>query len=99
MCGIEPDLKFVGGSKDKFEQLIASLVFEHIGAAVIPYLKIRFEDMANRTVCVVDIERFAEPVFTKGDKGRDFYVRVGNTTRSLDAEDALRYIESRGSGV
>jgi predicted HTH transcriptional regulator len=99
VCGIEPDLNLLGGSKDKFEQLISSLVFEHIGAAVTPYLRLRLEDVEGHTVCVVDLERFAEPVFTKTEKGREFYVRVGNTTRALDTEETLRYIESRGSGA
>jgi hypothetical protein len=38
-------------------------------------------------------------VFTKTEKGREFYVRVGNTTRALDTEETLRYIEARGSGA
>ena len=99
VCGIESDLKVLGGSKDKFEQLISSLVFEHLGAAVTPYLRLRLEDVDSRTVCVVDVERFAEPVFTKGEKGREFYVRVGNTTRAPDVEETLRYVETRGSGA
>jgi Protein of unknown function DUF262 len=75
-----------------------TLVFEHLGAAVTPYVHLRLEDVEGHQVCVVDVERFAEPVFTKDEKGREFHVRVGNTTRMLDAEETLRYIESRGSG-
>ena len=99
VCGIAPDLGLLAGSKDRFAQLLSSLVFEHLGAGATPYMKQRFEDVDGRTVCVVDVDRSNEPVFTKGDKGREFFVRVGNTTRALDAEETLKYLESRGSGA
>jgi hypothetical protein len=43
-------------------------------------------------VCVVDVDRAAEPVFVKEPGGSVFYIRFGPTTRSLDAEEAVRYI-------
>jgi predicted HTH transcriptional regulator len=99
VCGIGPDLSLLAGSRDRFEQLLSSLTFEHLGAGATPYVKQRFEDVDGRTVCVVDVDRSNEPVFTKGEKGREFFVRVGNTTRALDAEETLKYLESRGSGA
>ncbi|HXH24978.1 MAG TPA: DUF262 domain-containing protein [Vicinamibacterales bacterium] len=99
ICGIEPDLRLLGGSRDKFGQLVSSLVFEHLGAGVTPCVRQRFEEVDGRTVCVVDVDRSSEPVFVKGERGREFYVRVGNTTRALDTEETLRYLESRGSGA
>jgi hypothetical protein len=66
----------------------SSLVFEHLGAAVTPYIRLRLEDVATRTVCVVDVERFAEAVF-ENQESREFYVRVGTTTRALEAEETL----------
>ena len=99
VCGVQPDLHVLGDSQDRFVQLLSTLIFEHIGAAVTPNVRQRFETVDDRIVCVVDVERSAEPVFTKTEKGREFFVRVGNTTRPLDTEDAMRYIESRGSGA
>lgn len=99
VCGIQADLRLLGGSSDKFAQLVSSLIFEYLGAGVTPNVRLRFETVADRAVCVVDVERSAEPVFAKTEKGREFYVRVGNTTRALDAEETLRYIESRGFGA
>jgi len=98
VCGIGRDLNLLSGSKDRFAQLVSSLVFEHLGAGVTPRVRQRFEEVDGQTVCVVDVDRCSEPVFTKGEKGREFYVRVGNTTRALDTEETLRYLESRGSG-
>jgi len=99
VCGIAPDLSLLGDSRDRFAQLLSSLVFEHLGAGVTPCVRQRFEEADGRTVCVVDVDRCSEPVFTKGEKGREFHVRVGNTTRALDTEETLRYLESRGSGA
>src|SRR5690606_15097463 len=69
VCGIGPDLNLVGGSKDRFAQLVSSLVFEHLGAGVAPCVRQRFEDVDGQVVCVVDVDRCNEPVFTKGEKG------------------------------
>ncbi len=99
VCGIEADLHVVGDSSDRFAQLLNSLFFEYLGAAATPYIRQRFESVDGRVVCVIDVGRSTEPVFAKTDKGREFYVRVGNTTRGLDAEETLRYTESRGSGT
>jgi hypothetical protein len=34
------------------------------------------------------------PVFLKTEKGKQFFIRVGNTTRALDHEETLRYTET-----
>ncbi|MYH61806.1 MAG: hypothetical protein F4148_08585, partial [Caldilineaceae bacterium SB0675_bin_29] len=99
VCGIEPDLHLLGNSRDKFEQLISSLIVEHLGGGIVPYCRFRFEEVKGQTVYVVDVDPSAEPVFTGTERGSLFHVRVGNTTRALDMAEALRYIESRGMGA
>ena len=79
VCGIEADLHIVGDSSDRFAQLLNSLFFEYLGAAATPYIRQRFENVDGRVVCVIDVGRSTEPVFAKTEKGREFYVRVGNT--------------------
>ena len=34
-----------------------------------------------------------EPAFLKNAKGKEFYVRTGNTSRTLDAEESVSYIQ------
>jgi hypothetical protein len=91
--GLDRDLKLVRG-KDGFQQLLASLVTAHLGAWTGQYYRVRFDALAGTDVCVVDVDRSPEPVFVKGDTGREFFVRVGNTTRPLDVEEAHQYIET-----
>ncbi len=91
--GLETDLSLVGGSADRFLQLLNSLVADRIGVQYSPYVLARMDSVEGNPVCVVDASKSAEPAFMSGQRGREFYVRVGNTTRSLDAEETLSYIE------
>lgn len=93
LFGLDQDLKLLGGSRDKFEQLLTRLVTDTIGASVSPLYRLRFETVGGKEVCIIDTERSPEPVFLKTDKGKQFFIRVGNTTRALDHEDMLRYKE------
>ncbi len=95
ICGLERDIAVTHGSKDKFEQLLATQLAERIGASNTPYCRMRIEEVEDKLVCVVDVERSSEPVFLKTDKGKEFFVRVGNTSRSLDHEETHKYIEGQ----
>jgi len=43
--GLSNDLKLLGGSLDKFQQLIVSLIHENIGPQYSQFIKLRFESM------------------------------------------------------
>jgi hypothetical protein len=45
--------------------------------------------------CVVEIDAGSEGVFVKGEKGKEFYVRVGNTKKSLGPADTHAYLAAR----
>jgi len=92
--GLERDLKTVRGqSLDGFEQLLVSLIGDRIGVEFAPFVKVRFERLDGESVCAVDVEQAPEPAFMEGPRGKEFFVRHGNTTRSLDPEEAHRYIQ------
>ncbi len=92
--GLNRDLALTQKSRDRFAQLLVSLITDKMGTGTAPYYRIRFEDIADKSVCVVDVERSPEPVFMKSDKGKLFYIRVGNTSRALDHEETLKYVET-----
>ncbi len=94
VLGIDNDVDLVGGSLDKFQQLLTSLIFEQIGAQHSPSIDIRIEDIGDRQICVVEVVRGSEPAFLKGTRGKEFHIRMGNTTRILDAEETVDYIQS-----
>ncbi len=95
ILGLGKDLKLVNNKNiDGFQQTLATHITEKLGAGFIPYIKIRFEELAQQTVCVVDVERASEPAYLKGQQGQEFYVRFASTSRKLDAEDAVRYVQN-----
>lgn len=92
--GLERDIKTTGNSRDKFEQLMASLVSDRIGAEYARFIHIRFAEVERKMVCVVDVDRSLEPAYLDGRKGKEFHIRMGNTTRLLDAEETVNYIQT-----
>jgi len=42
---------------------------------------------------VVEIEKAPEPVFLKRGDKKEFYIRVRTTSRSLDPEETVAYIQ------
>ncbi len=86
--GLERDLGIVGGSQDRFLQLMNSLVADRIGIAFVPYVSFRMDAINEKLVCVVDVSKPPERAFVSGK----FYVRIGNMTRALDPEETVAYI-------
>lgn len=91
VCGLQNDLRVLK-SLDRIQQTIANLISDRIGAATTPYVRLRFEEIGDETVCVVDVESVREGVFLKTERGTEFFVRIGNTTRSLDPEETHEYL-------
>ena len=92
LYGLSKDLKLMGGSSDRFQQTLVNLVIEGMGPTAVPYIGIRFEHVGDSTVCVVTAEPIRDGVFLKTSKGTEFFVRAGNTTRSLDPEQTHEYL-------
>ena len=95
--GLEKDLKILGGSIDRFMQLLNSLVADKIGAEYTPYVTPRMDAVDGNPICVIDTSRSSEPAFLSGPKGSEFYVGIGNITRALDPEETLDYLGNRAS--
>lgn len=93
VLGLAQDLKTMRNSTDRLEQKLMSLVRDRIGVEFAPFIKTRFEEIEGQTVCVVDVDRAPEPAFMEGPRGKEFYVRLGNTTRTLDTEETVRYVQ------
>ncbi|WGS18957.1 MULTISPECIES: DUF262 domain-containing protein [unclassified Bradyrhizobium] len=96
VLGLSHDFSLFGGSRDRFEQTLVNIIFEAIGAAFGPYYRIRFEPIDDKLVCVVEVDPVRDGgVFVKTEKGNEFFVRQGNTTRSLDPAETHDYLKTR----
>ena len=92
VLGLENDLKLMGRSVDRFSQTLTNLIMDSIGLGFAPYFRMRFEKIGNHIVCIVDVKQVRDGVFLKISKGTEFFIRVGNTTRSLDPEQTHEYL-------
>jgi hypothetical protein len=91
--GIEDDMKTLKGQNtDAFQQSLIALVTEYLGAEYAGFISISFEVRDGKTICIVKIESSPKPVFLCEAAGKEFYVRVGNTTRQLDVQATHEYI-------
>ena len=94
VVGIEHDLQTLRKSNlDGFQLALTDIVKTHLGMEQVPYLKIRFEQVGSKQICVVEIEKSPEPVYLAGGNAHKFFVRMGNSTRSLDVKETVGYIK------
>ncbi len=91
--GLERDLSILGRSKDRFLQLVNTLVADSIGPEYAPNVVAKVDGVDGKLICVVDISKSSEPAFMSGPRGSEFYVRIGNTTRALDPQQTVDYLE------
>lgn len=92
VLGLEEDVRLAGGDIDSFEQLLTNLIKEYIGPEYSPFIKPRFEQVDGRTVAAVEVDQATEPAFLRWQGDKEFFVRLGNTTRELNAEEAWKYM-------
>ena len=94
VLGLQNDLRALGGSLDKYQQLIASQTSEYLGERYAPFIRTRIEELNGVKVCIMDVERSAEPVFLRSPRGNEFYIRVGPSSRVLDSEETFKYTQN-----
>ncbi|AFZ08615.1 response regulator receiver protein [Oscillatoria nigro-viridis PCC 7112] len=91
--GLEKDLSLLSQkSLDQFEQTIIHLVGDSMGNSFTQLLKTRFEIIEGKNVCAIEAKKSTKPVFVKSKKGREFYIRAGNTSKSLDIQEFYNHL-------
>lgn len=94
IIGIEKDLKTLRKKdSDGFQQLLIHLITNYLGAEYIPYIKINFEKIRGKQICIVKVDSSPQPVFVKEQNTKEFYIRAGNLTKLLNSEEAHNYIQ------
>ncbi len=96
--GIEKDVQLTKNkSHDSLELRLRDLIKEQIGESFSHSIKIRFEKIEEKYICVVNVLKSKEPAFLKETKSVDkqFYIRSGNRTSALNSEDFYRYLKSQ----
>jgi len=92
IIGLEKDLQTVDNSLDKFQNLLNTLIVDYIGSEFSVSINLNIETADDKNVCVVNVKHSLIPAYYQGDKGKEFYIRFGTTTRLLNTEEAVKYI-------
>ncbi len=97
--GLEDDLSLGKvADHDRFQLWLIDHLQRTLGKTAATRVTTTFEPISGIDVCRVEIEASNRPVFVdtpKGPRTADFYVRIGNSTRRLLADELLRYRETR----
>lgn len=93
VCGMEPDLEGFGGSSDGLMQAVMSSLSAALGKTAMSLVDARFESTGGRLVCRFDVKPATDLVFIHDKDGlrSPLWVRIGNMTQPLSAEEAVRY--------
>lgn len=95
--GLDADYKLVGKrDRDGFENWLTTLLEKAVGKAAVANLGVKFEQLDGREICRIDVQPSRKPVFVHtGKTGEaDLYVRLNNSTRLLNTEEALDYVRA-----
>ncbi|GAB1691948.1 helix-turn-helix domain-containing protein [Krasilnikovia sp. M28-CT-15] len=98
ITGIEDDYPLIKApNRDYFELWLRDMLIAVIGAPACATIQVSFTEVDGHDVCVVTAPPAAHPVFLRAGKGQPvaLYVRVGNSTRELELDDALSYCVDR----
>jgi ATP-dependent Lon protease len=95
VVGIEKDVALLPKRQDfdGYENHLTTLLEQGIGAAATANVDVRFETVADRTVCRVTVKPSSSTVWARL-KGQEetLYVRLNNSTRPLGPREAHEYI-------
>jgi CheY-like chemotaxis protein len=97
ILGLSGDLFFVKDKMlDEFENFLRKLINSRISAAFSRLIKIRFEKIEGKDICVVEVTRATKPVFMRDQRTMKFYIRdsSSSSTRALNSSERHLYIRT-----
>ena len=93
ILGLEKDFKcFNNPSLDKFERQFFDLIETYIGKRFLHYIKCRFENIDGQDVCGIHVRNADRKAFLKVDRGIEFYVRTGNSSRNFTVPEIYDHL-------
>lgn len=96
--GLRNDLSSLRrADRDGYQQFIIGLVEKQMGADACALLHVFFHVMGGEEVCRVVVEPARRAVYVRDEQGARYYLRTGNSTRELDAREAVAHITARSA--
>ncbi len=96
VLGLDPDLQTLRKKdNDGYELFLRQMLDETLSTPTVGIVRISFESVGGKDVCIVSVSASGRPVFAKPKEGArshsEFWVRVGNATRQLHGGDMMDY--------
>ena len=93
--GLENDFaSLVRQDTDGFENHFNNLFRSMVGPEFRRLVKLKFDDIGGKTVCLASVEPGHKPAYLKTGDGEDFYIRTGNVTTPLKMSEVAAYTSS-----
>jgi hypothetical protein len=100
LIGLEDDYASLPkNDRDGFELHLRQLVARDLGESVSAFLTLTFHQLDAHDVCQVTVEPSDHPVYVPEGQSSALYLRVGNATRPLPVNEAVRYVQGRWGGA
>ena len=85
---------------DGYELFLRQPLDNNLSQKTATTVRVRFEKLTGRSICVVSVAASGKPVFARPPKGsatsvEEFWVRSGNSKRQLHRDDLLVYKKER----
>jgi hypothetical protein len=82
-------------NRNGYEQHLTNLFCRHFGSQMSAHFRISFHQLNSHEVCCVQADPAPRPVYVEEDGAVKMYVRVGNTSKPLNPQEAVEYVRGR----
>ena len=94
ISGIEKDN--FNGDFDKYTRGISDLIKEIFGATVMSSIKITYEEIHSKTVCLIKIKKSKNPVYLKYKNWKEVpFVRYGTSCAEPSQKEWARWLSEK----
>ena len=93
--GLENDIAtLVRQNADGFENHFNNIFNSMIGAEFRRFVKLKFDSVNGKVVCLANVEPSHKPAYLKTGDGENFYIRTGNVSTPLKMSEVATYVSS-----
>ena len=86
--------------RDGFELHLQQLLIRELGeAAATAFLTVNFHQLDGADICQVAVDPSDHPIYVVRKGQAELYVRVGNGTKALPVDEAVRFVQRRFGGA
>jgi hypothetical protein len=100
ICGIQPDYDSLSKkSRDGFQLHLQQILSQAMGVDRYPsHTSVEFHTVQGKDVCLVRVKQAPKPIVIREQNQPILYVRAGGASRTLNVEEALRYVQDHWGG-